>query len=660
MGSRDDDAGPASPVRCIGGKTVACFPQLRSPDRGVREPLIPSGRATRSGSSPGYSDLSDDKDDTEPTVTGRKDRELEQFTVYARGGAAMMGTSDDDGDARDAAMFAKGDGRAPWEAASFFGWSNRLRGKNKKGRWRDRQHCGPDPTQCGGGVGCRSPPSAPTPRWWMGWWSGVCTLVVAAGGPFGAGLALGYTRAAYNTLVCTESDEPKVGAFVDCDGGAVDGDDLVNLENALLAGAVFGAVLGGWAMDSMGRRGAMRASGAIAAIGWIAIPLGGADSTLALVGRALTGAAAGMSSAVTPTLVAETATKASRGQLVAFGQLAFSLGVLTQIAVALVGKWVDYGVLAVGGAVYSVLYAAVVGTTPESPRWFASRDNSVGVHRSLAVLRALPVTSVEVEEEANTVMHSVRLTPPVREEQRFSVLNFFTQRHLSQPLLAGLALMAMQQLGGLCSLAMHGVNYSMSRTNGSPDEVAAVFTTSQAFGCVACMWLLGESGPGRRIALLVSLAGATVANLVIAITLNPLFFGAASVFGSGAAEGASVAQYVAATAFAWFHAAGLGTVPMLVAVESFPQYARGKGVGFVAGAGWYLALCLRSGFHSLVAYSGGLAVFTFFGAVTAAGLSAVAPRGQKLAPPEADRMGLEEVHAWEEVDLAAGKYAYLP
>ena len=35
------------------------------------------------------------------------------------------------------------------EAASFFGWSNRLRGKNKKGRWRDRQHCGPDPTQCG-------------------------------------------------------------------------------------------------------------------------------------------------------------------------------------------------------------------------------------------------------------------------------------------------------------------------------------------------------------------------------------------------------------------------------------------------------------------------------------------------------------------------------
>jgi hypothetical protein len=97
-----------------------------------------------------------------------------------------------------------------------------------------------------------------------------------------------------------------------------------------------------------------------------------------------------------------------------------------------------------------------------------------------------------------------------------------------------------------------------------------------------------------------------------------------------------------------------------VAVESFPQYARGKGVGFVAGAGWYLARCLRSGFHSLVAYSGGLAVFTFFGAVTAAGLSAVAPRGQKLAPPEADRMELEEVHAWEEVDLAAGKYAYLP
>ncbi len=665
MGARTDNTGPASPVRCIGGKTVACF-QLRSPDR---VPLLgasgASGRATsghragtsrssRSGSSPRYSDLSDDKEGVEPSASGRRDRKLEQFTVHTRGPA--MGTSDDssdEDDARDATMFAKGDGRAPWEAASFFGWSNRLRGKNKKGRSRDRHAC-PDPRHCGPSQ------SRPTPRWWSGWWSGVCALVVAAGGPFGAGLALGYTRAAYNTLVCSELEKPGFESLMDCDGGAVDGDDLVNLENSLLAGAVFGAMFGGWAMDAMGRRGALRVSGTIAAIGWLAIPLGGADSALALIGRALTGAAAGMSSAVTPALVAETATKASRGQLVAFGQLAFSFGVLTQIAVALIGTWVDYGALAVAGAVYSAAYAAAVGMAPESPRWFASRDNSVGVHRSLAALRALPETSAEVEEEAKKMMHSVRLTPPVREDQRFSVLNFCTQRHLSQPLLAGFTLMAVQQLGGLCSLAMHGLNYSMSRTHGSPDEVAAVFTTSQAFGCVACMWFLGESGPGRRIALLVSLAGATAANLVIAITLNPVVFGANPVFGSGAADGAVVVQYVAATAFAWFHAAGLGTIPWLVAVENFPQYARGTGVGLIAGARWYLALCLRSGFHSLVAQTGGLAVFTFFGVVTAAGLSALAPRGQKLAPPEADCMELEEVHAWEEVDLAAGKYAYLP
>ena len=32
MGARTDNTGPTSPVRCIGGKTVACF-QLRSPDR---------------------------------------------------------------------------------------------------------------------------------------------------------------------------------------------------------------------------------------------------------------------------------------------------------------------------------------------------------------------------------------------------------------------------------------------------------------------------------------------------------------------------------------------------------------------------------------------------------------------------------------------------
>ena len=237
------------------------------------------------------------------------------------------------------------------------------------------------------------------------------------GRSFRRGSRAGHTRAAYNTLVCSELEKPGFESLMDCDGGAVDGDDLVNLENSLLAGAVFGAMFGGWAMDAMGRRGALRVSGTIAAIGWLAIPLGGADSALALIGRALTGAAAGMSSAVTPALVAETATKASRGQLVAFGQLAFSFGVLTQIAVALIGTWVDYGALAGPGRT-----ARTAGDGVESPR-HGVQGNSVGVHRSLAALRALPETSAEVEEEAKKMMHSVRLTPPVREDQRFSVLN---------------------------------------------------------------------------------------------------------------------------------------------------------------------------------------------------------------------------------------------
>ena len=342
MGARNDNTGPASPVRCIGGKTVACF-QLRSPDR---VPLLgSSGRATsghragtsrssRSGSSPGYSDLSDDKEGVEPSASGRRDRKLEQFTVHTRGPA--MGTSDDsdDDDARDATMFAKGDGRAPWEAASFFGWSNRLRGKNKKGRSRDRHV--PRPSAL------RAVAEQADAAVVVGLVERVCALVVAAGGPFGAGLALGYTRAAYNTLVCSELEKPGFEPLMDCDGAR-----------------------GGWRQSRQPgkpspRRGCLRrdvrrlgngrdgTTRRLARIGYdrghrvARHTLGGADSALALVGRALTGAAAGMSSAVTPALVAETATKASRGQLVAFGQLAFSFGVLTQIAVALIGTWVDY------------------------------------------------------------------------------------------------------------------------------------------------------------------------------------------------------------------------------------------------------------------------------------------------------------------------------
>ena len=57
--------------------------------------------------------------------------------------------------------------------------------------------------------------------------------------------------------------------------------------------------------------------------------------------------------------------------------------------------------------------------------------------------------------------------------------------------------------------------------------------------------------------------------------------------------------------FTLAHAAGVGTVPWLVATEAFPHYARAAAVAFLGAAHWSYALDVSAGFRSAAGGSGG-------------------------------------------------------
>lgn len=438
-------------------------------------------------------------------------------------------------------------------------------------------------------------------------------------GPFGTGLSLGYTRAAQGSLLCARLDRDPDGVAATamdspCAAGAVSSTELAGLEHVLLLGAVGGGLLGGWLVDALGRRGALRAAAGMQLTGWLGV-LGGEGGIGALVGRGLTGAAAGVVSVAAPTLVVEVAPDRWRGPLTAACHLALAAAVLMQQAIALAGGMAPHWrMLAFGGAMYSVVTVGAMCWAPESPRWLVSRGQTVVALKTLAALRGLPHTVVQVED----------IGGGVRGASRFHPWHLLTHRRLSRPLLNAIGLMALQQLGGI-NLTLRSMSYAGGEaSDGSESQFFAAFALVQVVGCLVCMRLLSEGGPGRRATGLVSLAGMALSNAAIAT--SRWIIGGESVFGLAG----HALQVIASLSYVGTWAAGVGTVPWLVAAESFPQDSRGTAMGMVAAAHWSFALDLSLGFQPTAKQVGVGIVFVGFALVGVVGVALVAHLRQTL------------------------------
>ena len=187
-----------------------------------------------------------------------------------------------------------------------------------------------DPAETRGGVGldrASDPeirPSAIRPA---------LVMVAVAAAPFGVGLALGYPRAAAPTLLCAETFE---SAFESAGHACVTHARAARLDHLLLAGAAAGALLAGGVADAVGRRGALRLSGAVSAAGWVAGELVfGAATRGGALGRALVGVGSGAATTASVLLAAETAAPATRALALALTQLALALGLALMHLLAL-------------------------------------------------------------------------------------------------------------------------------------------------------------------------------------------------------------------------------------------------------------------------------------------------------------------------------------
>lgn len=223
-----------------------------------------------------------------------------------------------------------------------------------------------------------------------------------------------------------------------------------------LVGCILGVLITGMLSDRIGRKKTILIAGwtfLLSAIGCAVAP----SATILIISRMLGGIGVGMASMISPMYIAEFAPAASRGRMVAYYQLAITIGILlAYLSNALLAHfnmgftseeiWRPmFFVMAIPSAAFLFLLVKI----PESPRWLVSKGRM---------------------KEASDIMHTVR-TPELADKEIRDIEKAATAKpqnasapqsislsspQMRIPLLIGILLAVFQQFSGINAIIYYG------------------------------------------------------------------------------------------------------------------------------------------------------------------------------------------------------------
>ncbi|CAF1911432.1 hypothetical protein BRARA_B02151 [Brassica rapa] len=389
-------------------------------------------------------------------------------------------------------------------------------------------------------------------------------------------------------------------------------------------GAMVGAIASGQIAEYIGRKGSLMIAAIPNIIGWLCISFA-KDTSFLYMGRLLEGFGVGIISYTVPVYIAEIAPQNMRGGLGSVNQLSVTIGIMLAY---LLGLFVPWRILAVLGTLPCIVLIPGLFFIPESPRWLAKMGMTDDFETSLQVLRGFETDiTVEVNEIKRSVASSTKRSSTVR----FVDLK---RRRYYFPLMVGIGLLVLQQLGGINGVLFY--SSTIFESAGVTSSNAATFGVGaiQVVATAISTWLVDKAG--RRLLLTISSVGMTISLVIVAAAFYLKGFVSPD---SDMYSMLSILSVVGVVAMVVSFSLGMGPIPWLIMSEILPVNIKGLAGSIATLANWFFSWLITMTANLLLAWSSG-ATFTIYGVVCAFTVVFVT-----LWVPETKGKTLEELQA---------------
>ncbi|XP_013604371.1 PREDICTED: sugar transporter ERD6-like 4 [Brassica oleracea var. oleracea] len=388
-------------------------------------------------------------------------------------------------------------------------------------------------------------------------------------------------------------------------------------------GAMVGAIASGQIAEYMGRKGSLMIAAIPNIMGWLSISFA-KDTSFLYMGRLLEGFGVGIISYTVPVYIAEIAPQNMRGALGSVNQLSVTVGIMLAY---LLGLFVPWRILAVLGVLPCTLLIPGLFFIPESPRWLAKMGLTDDFETSLQVLRGF---DTDITIEVNEIKRSVASSGK-RSAIRFVDLK---RRRYYFPLMVGIGLLVLQQLGGINGVLFYSstifASAGVSSSNVATFGVGAV----QVMATAVATWLVDKSG--RRLLLMISSIEMTISLVIVAVAFYLKEFVSPD---SNMYNILSMVSVVGVVAMVIACSLGMGPIPWLIMSEILPVNIKGLAGSIATLANWFVSWLVTMTANMLLAWSSG-GTFTLYALVCGFTVAFVS-----LWVPETKGKTLEEIQA---------------
>lgn len=370
-----------------------------------------------------------------------------------------------------------------------------------------------------------------------------------------------------------------------------------------LLGCIIGVITTGFLSDRIGRKKTILLAGMMFLLSAIGCAFASAFNLL-IISRLIGGIGVGMASVISPMYIAEFAPAESRGRMVAYYQLAITIGILlayfsNALLVSFSLKDFSDGSfewffkeetwrpMFLVMAVPSLIFLLMLLKVPESPRWLIFKNKKEKARNIL--------TSVRPPEEAAKELREIEASAQKTSTRKISL----SDTSLKLPLLIGIVLAVLQQFSGINAIIYYGP--SIFQSAGIASGNALVFqiiigAINLLFTIVAIRY---ADKYGRKFLLKTGLIG---------IILSLLFCG--FLFYTDHTQGILllilILVYIACFAFS------LGPVTWILINEIFPTDVRVKAVSICTLALWIAVWLVGQFFPWLLEKAGAAVTFWIF------------------------------------------------